>query len=170
MRRIIWAIKRFLAPPAILLLFFAAMTLTGCAVIETQRITITDSSHLRVLLRNESPYRIRLEGAKTGWLGPRESVVFHTECMGKFEGVAHAYKIIGKTDRGDAAGPYMGESVFSFYTDGYNETYYGESYDAVVTIYSFYRYPNLPFGAEKTHYPVYTGPCGLMDLQFQWGK
>lgn len=170
MERIKWIVKRFLAPPAILLLIILAATLTGCAVIETQRITITDPTHLRILLRNESPYKVKLEGVKAGWLGPRESIVFHTECMGKFEGVAHAYKVIGRTEFGGDVSAYMGERVFSFRADGYNQTYYGESYDAVIVFSSFYRHPNMPFGAEKTHYPLYTGPCGLMDVRFEWGK
>lgn len=172
MERMKWVVKRFLAPPAILLLFIAAMTLTGCAVGVTQ-ITQTDSSHLRVLLRSESPYRVKLEGVKTGWLEPLESIEFNTPCAGKFDGVAHAYKITGKTEHGDDVLFYMGESKFSFRTDGYNHMYQGRSYDAVVVISSFYKYPNMLFGAEKTHYPFYTGPCGsifLPDVKFQWGK
>lgn len=155
----------------VLVLFFALLA-SGCAM-ATTHITQTDPSHLRVLLRNESPYKMRVEGVKTGWLGPRESITFNTPCAGKFDGVAHAYKVIGKTDKGGDVGFYMGERVFSFRTDGHNSTYYGESYDAVVTISSFYKYPNMVLGAEKTHYPFYTGPCGsifLPDIQFQWGK
>lgn len=156
----------------LLLCLIAISALTGCAILETQRITVTDQSHLRVLLRNESPYRVKLEGVKTGWLGPRESIVFNAPCAGKFDGVAHAYKIIGDTDKGENVGFYMGEQVFSFRTDGYNYTYYGESYDDVVVISSFYKYPNMPLGAEKTHYPFYAGPCSIFlpDVQFRWGK
>lgn len=170
MDRIRRILKEIVAPAAILTLAILASTLSGCATVETQHITITDPTHLRVLLKNESPYKIKLEGAKTGWLGPRESIVFHTECRGKFDGVAHAYKIIGRTEFGGDVSSYMGERTFSFRTDGYNQMYYGESYDTVIVISSFYLYRNIPFGAEKTHYPLYTGPCGLMDLQFQWGK
>lgn len=155
-----------------ILLVFLLLFASGCAMASTH-ITQTDPSHLRVLLRNESPYRIKLEGTKTGWLGPRESITFNTPCAGKFEGVAHAYKVTGVTDTGGDVGFYMGERVFSFRTDGYNSAYYGESYDAVVVISSFYKYTNMPFGAEKTHYPFYTGPCGsifLPDVTFEWGK
>ncbi|OGD23539.1 hypothetical protein A2Z10_00615 [Candidatus Azambacteria bacterium RBG_16_47_10] len=166
-------LKDIVLPWIVILLFILAGSLTGCTAIETTRITITDSSHLRVLLWNESPYRVRLEGVKTGWLGPREAIIFNTECAGKFDGVAHAYKIIGTADTGEDAGFYMGERTFSFRTDGYNNTYYGESYDAVVVISSFYKSSNLPFGAEKTHIPFYVGPCGskiLPDIKFRWGK
>lgn len=156
----------------LLLAILAASIFMGCAM-GVARYTITDPSHLRVLLRNESPYKVRLEGAVTGWLGPRESIVRNMGCAGRFDGVAHAYKIIGDTDKGENVGFYMGEQVFSFRTDGYNYTYYGESYDDVVVISSFYKYPNMPLGAEKTHYPFYAGPCGsifLPDVQFKWGK
>ena len=155
----------------VLMLFILFFTV-GCAV-GTTYITQTDPSHLRVLLRNESPYRIKMEGAKTGWLGPRESIIFNTSCAGKFKGVAHAYKVTGVTDTGGSVAFYMGEQVFSFRTDGYNHTYYGESYDDIVVLSSFHKYRNMPLGAEKTHYPFYTGPCGsifLPDVQFQWGK
>lgn len=156
----------------VLLVVIFAGALTGCTM-ATTHITQTDPSHLRVLFRNESPYRVKLEGAKTGWLEPRESIIFNAPCAGRFEGVAHAYKVIGNTDKGEDVGFYMGERVFSFRTDGHNYTYYGESYDAIVVISSFYKYRNMPLGAEKTHYPFYTGPCGsifLPDVQFKWGK
>ena len=153
----------------VLVLFFAFFTL-GCAM-TTTNITMTDPSHLRVLLRNESPYRVKLEGAKTGWLGPRESITFNTSCAGKFNGVAHAYKVIGATDTGGDVSFYIGEQTYSFHTDGRNSMYYGESYDAVVVISSFHKHKNVL--GEKTHYPFYTGPCGsifLPDVKFEWGK
>ncbi len=154
------------------LMLFLLFLASGCTM-ATTNITQTDPSHLRVLLRNESPYRIKMEGAKTGWLGPRESITFNTSCAGKFKGVAHAYKIIGITDTGGDASFYMGEQAFSFHTDGRNSTYYGESYDDVVVLSSFHKHRNMPLGAEKTHYPFYTGPCGsifLPDVTFKWGK
>lgn len=157
-----------------LLLVVLLLVVSGCAM-ATTNITMTDPSHLRVLIKIDTPpnYKVRLEGAVTGWKESGERVVYNAPCAGKFEGVAHAYKIIGKTETGNDALFYMGERVFSFRTDGYNSTYYGESYDAVVVISSFYKYPNMVFGAEKTHYPFYTGPCGsifLPDVSVEWGK
>lgn len=159
----------------LMLAIVVADMLTGCAILETQRITITDPSHLRVLIKIDTPsnYKVRMEGAVTGWKEPGELIVFNAPCAGKFAGVAHAYKVIGKTDSGKDVLFYVGESVFSFRTDGYNYTYYGESYDDVVVISWFYKHPNMPLGAEKTHFPFYVGPCGsifLPDVQFQWGK
>lgn len=155
------------------LLVFLLLFASGCAL-TTTNITQTDPSHLRVLVKIDSPsnYKVKLEGAVTGWKEPG-NLVFNAPCAGRFDGVAHAYKIIGKTDAGEDVLFYMGERVFSFRTDGYNSTYYGESYDAVVVISSFYKYTNMPFGAEKTHYPLYTGPCGsifLPDVTFEWRK
>lgn len=156
-----------------LVLFFALFA-SGCSI-ATTHIAQTDPSHLRVLIKIDTPsnYKVRLEGAVTGWKEPGEPVIFNAPCAGKFDGVAHAYKVIGKTETGMDVLFYMGESVFSFRTDGYNIMYDRESYDDVVVISWFYKYSNMPFGAEKTHYPFYTGPCGsifLPDVQFQWGK
>lgn len=154
----------------LVLSLFSLLLASGCTM-ATTNITQTDPSHLRVLLRNESPYRVKLEGAQKGWLGPRESVVLNASCAGKFEGVAHAYKVIGTTDTGGDVSFYMGERTYSFRTDGYNHLRYGESYDAVVVISSFHKHKNVL--GEKTHYPFYTGPCGsifLPDVKFKWGK
>lgn len=155
------------------MLTIIASGLTGCATVEARRVvTITDSSHMKVgvFLDDVPPnYRLKFEGAITGWKKPGDSFSFHTECSGKFEGVIHAYKAVGQTDNGDEALFYMGEKKYSFRTDGKNLMYKGESYDAIVKVSSsFHRYKNIPFGGEKTHYPLYTGPCGLMDLKIQW--
>lgn len=156
----------------LLLLVLASAFFTGCAM-GVAHYTITDPSHLRVLIRNESPYKVKLEGAFTGWLDPYETLERNMECAGRFEGVAHAYKVIGATEKGENVVFYMGENKFSFRTTGYSYFYNGKAYDAVVTISSFYKYSNMPLGAEKTHYSFYTGPCGsifLPDVQFQWGE
>lgn len=169
-------LKEIVLPGVILLLVIMACTLTGCATIETTRVTITDPSHLRVGIFLDTPqnYRLKFEGAITGWKESRDSFSLHAECSGRFEGVIHAYKVIGKGENGDEALFYMGEQKYSFRTDGRNTMYRGESYDDIVVISSYFRrYSNIPFGAEKTHFPFYVGPCGskiLPDVKFRWGK
>ena len=162
--------KALLGLIVLLLAVLAASILAGCSMATTY-ITMTDPSHLRVLIKNESPYRVRMEGPVKGWMEPYSSITFNAECPGKFDGVGHAYKKIGETDKRESALFYMGERTFSVRPDGRNYTYDGVSYDEVVVLSSFYKYPNMALGAEKTHV-FYNAPCSIFlpDVKFQWGK
>jgi len=154
-------------------LLMSLLFLAGCTL-ATTHITVTDPSHLRLLIRSESPYKVRFEGVRSEWKEPYGTIEFNAECAGTFEGVAHAYKVIGKTEAGEDVLFYIGEQKFRLRADGRGRVFYnGRQYDDVAVISSFYKYSNMPLGAEKTHYPFYTGPCGsifLPDVQFQWGK
>ncbi|MCR4322822.1 MAG: hypothetical protein NUV61_01915 [Candidatus Azambacteria bacterium] len=150
------------------LIVFLLLVATGCTM-TTTHITMTDPSHLRVLIKNDSPYKVRMEGPVKGWMEPYSSITWNAECAGKFNGVGHAYKKIGETDKGESALFYMGERVFGVRPDGRNHTYNGESYDEVIAISSFYKYNNVM--GEKTHI-FYTDPCSILlpDVEFRWGK
>lgn len=156
MDRIGRILKEIVAPAAILTLAILASTLSGCTV-ATHQITITDPSHLRVLIKNESSYVLELEGVIQGKLAPEGVTEFHVNCRGVFEGVAHAYKIIGETNFGEKKLFPMGQQKFQFRTDGINYEYHHKSYDAVVILSSFSR------GRTETHYLLYNGPCGIFS-------
>lgn len=155
----------------IISVFAFAMFLSGCVGF-THETIYRDPTWLRVAAINNSPYRIHMEGVFTGTIEPHSATYVNVGCRGAFQGVAHAYKEIGRSASGNIVEQaYMGESTFTLYVDGRNAIYNGEVLDNFVTFYegSFYRQNNI-FG-EKTHYISYN-PCSVLapDITFTWGK
>lgn len=154
-----------------LVIVAVTLLIAGCTEYIREPI-LRDPTWLRVALYNDSPYRANLEGAFTGSIEPHSVIYKNMECRGRFEGVAHAYKEIGRTASGSfVEKAYMGERIFRFSVDGRNQIYNSESVDAYIILSegSFRVYPNVL--GEKTHYVAYL-PCSFLapDISIEKGR
>ncbi len=113
-----------LAFVSIFFIFFS-----GCAVLEPEEITI-DRSYNRVILYNNSPYTINIDGFITTSMFPGQGIEFNIPCYGRFKLLATAYRKIGvrKKDGEEVLGFY-GQRMIYIYIDGRNHIYKEKSVD-----------------------------------------